>query len=1320
MPLPDDYEARADERKKGKATGQEIAEYKRQMKEAVPIWLSGMIEPPGHVPRGPGEYQDTLSTVGVTPAEQGRDLWRAWSEIVPEAVPITGRWIEEKLGTEEPGVYRPITQPSERSSLKGGGLSWLRRAMPGADPSAYEAFKGGPWTEGFPEQMEDAWMFPPDRSDPFSEIAHAQRSRPWEQRAVSDLGVALSDPTVGPKLIGKGLKAAFPPARSALSTVGSAAGRAAGEFATGLKDPLGEQVAKRVIPETFGEAQQVMDPPLLGARPTGEVSAAERMGREVGQWKESVKALSDVRGIGLRSEFPWIHWKGQDDLATFKEKVRAIDLTETTPAISLHSRSVNPNIDGIIQKFAKVLEEGDIATPGARIAAGRSERARRTAELASRQEQAYKESGDISGVRRPTGDPEVRQTTKFFTDSNLFLDNLSDDEVDGLLKFVTWVGQEGDAAAKLTSEMSVLETAGRSPLATYTWELAHLPHERANFVDSLEGLLYDGLIPPPYVIKHYYNVFGVEVGDSLARKAMERSKALGRLGVGAQGEGDFALDVANIPRALWSMGDMGAFMRQAFYVLFPMNKEQGQIARNALKLAVRAFMLGGEKHVQDTMRNIKADPAYQMSLDAGLSIHDLTISAGRRGGAVSRAPEGSDPTVGLTAREEQYISTLATKIPGYGPLVRASERFHATFLNIHRFELFKLMAREYEKVTGVPINYRPAGRSKQELKDEGLLSGTYKAGERSRFLDKNRNPATQDEAAMKSLAGMVNAMTGRGPGFFGIETVNKALSSIFFSFRLATSTPYMAAVVAKELGLAAKNATWGQMRQFVVKTATDLEEIAAIKDPVLRGQRYAELAAKDSYKATRLLMRHLASRSAATVGSVLTILGVTKGIAELFGLDFDVDTDPRSTTFLELQFGQTNIDILKDLGMLGTLTARMIAKESISNQTGQVYEADRGGLLLRALRSKLSPQIGLTSRYMIGRGFLGEDVSFRDELFTPPIGRDPLRLREDSVIGQLVTQLWQRDISAVMNEGGEVTLSKETLEHLDGRYGIDLDELNDVSGFRSLMGKAGEVVLAGTGSFIGTGVSTYLTKDDIVNALERVVGQDFPPYANLPKFLQKIAGEDQARQDEEMGITRTQTPAGKWRIAREDYEVQLAALNARVGFEDESKLKSEFYELQSDYYDRRRNIFNEDDPEDPPTTDKEALRKHYEQKQKSRDIRRKNNNQLQNYVEDLWEMRDDEEYRLAKEHRILTSDGWKELEDKWDEQLPGKTKEGKALPLGQAVRQWYLIEKYTVDIPENLLTLLGSDYMGKYTASRDLRKRYLNKELPAIFYRERK
>lgn len=125
---------------------------------------------------------------------------------------------------------------------------------------------------------------------------------------------------------------------------------------------------------------------------------------------------------------------------------------------------------------------------------------------------------------------------------------------------------------------------------------------------------------------------------------------------------DASLETLNIPRSLMASTDLSAPLRQGI-LMVGKPKQFLPALKGMFKYAV------SEKAYLDLVDDIKARPNYLLMRESKLGLTDSISPA-------------------LSAREEQFMSNFAEKIPGFGKIVKGSNRAYTGFLNKLRADVF--------------------------------------------------------------------------------------------------------------------------------------------------------------------------------------------------------------------------------------------------------------------------------------------------------------------------------------------------------------------------------------------------------------------------------------------------------------------------------------------------------------------------------------------------------------------------------------------------------------------------------------------------------
>lgn len=184
---------------------------------------------------------------------------------------------------------------------------------------------------------------------------------------------------------------------------------------------------------------------------------------------------------------------------------------------------------------------------------------------------------------------------------------------------------------------------------------------------------------------------------------------------------DNFIDILNLPKSLMASADLSAPLRQGAVLSF---KHPIITSKTMVEMFRQAF---SEKKAVDWLTRLRSSPEYDVMQKAGLYI--------------------SEPTAKLSAKEEQFISNIAHKIPIWGKVVKGSERAYTGYLNKLRVDVFSQF-------------------------HDGLIKQGIKGEELNRELE--------------SFSDFVNNASGRG-NLGRFEDSAAGLNAFFFSPRYAVS-----------------------------------------------------------------------------------------------------------------------------------------------------------------------------------------------------------------------------------------------------------------------------------------------------------------------------------------------------------------------------------------------------------------------------------------------------------------------------------------------------------------------------------------------------
>lgn len=252
-----------------------------------------------------------------------------------------------------------------------------------------------------------------------------------------------------------------------------------------------------------------------------------------------------------------------------------------------------------------------------------------------------------------------------------------------------------------------------------------------------EGLvnLLSGITPTDSQFRALSQIYGTGLENVVRQKGKGAGQQLG----------DFALDLANVPRSLAASADMSAPLRQGILLI-------GHPKQFAESFGVMIKSFGSQKVAAGVLDRIGPNtPRGQFLRSAGVDITDFRQ--------------------GLSNHEELFLSRMVNNIPGIGQVTRASERAYTVFLN-------KLRADTFESVTN---NWRAAGKVATEEELSSLAHWV--------------NAATGRSSAKFLKGNLGRTLTA---GFFSPQYFVSRLEAPSL---LLTAPPAVRAVVAKDLGV---------------------------------------------------------------------------------------------------------------------------------------------------------------------------------------------------------------------------------------------------------------------------------------------------------------------------------------------------------------------------------------------------------------------------------------------------------------------------------------------------------------------------------------
>jgi hypothetical protein len=473
--------------------------------------------------------------------------------------------------------------------------------------------------------------------------------------------------------------------------------------------------------------------------------------------------------------------------------------------------------------------------------------------------------------------------------------------------------------------------------------------ERRALWECLDDLFINKKPPAEARLKAFDKFFGTDVYGST--KNLPAGKFQSRLHQIA--------DVMNIPKAILASFDVSMPLRQAWH--YTMAHPIKSIPSWGKML--KAFC--SERYSKFVEMELQTNENYRKFVDAGLE----QTKAGSR-----------------TEGEEYFQGELAHKIPGIGPIVKASERAAVTYMNNIRMQaanhFYDLMGspdiQTIEKtVPNVPdeINHLEWNKGekrwsaknldekfwnwyntvgKENVADIGIRvskdwQGNYYAYTSKNITSKSKTIKETIEKGTKVSAKQFQDM---------IDFVNHSTSRGGFKGRAGKWFKKW----SPELG-----AVLWTPKMIIGK----VQSIADLRKPEIRG-----LVACETVRAF----------GGATLAAMLLALG--------FG--GKIEKDPRSSDFGKVVVGKTRLDMFGTYLPMFRLIAQMVVGERKAATTGRISDVDRRDIVTRFLRSKLNPMAGVVSDIWTGQTFLGKKMKWEGDFLAEYIAEHitPLFLQD--------------------------------------------------------------------------------------------------------------------------------------------------------------------------------------------------------------------------------------------------------------------------------------------------------------------------------------
>jgi len=302
-------------------------------------------------------------------------------------------------------------------------------------------------------------------------------------------------------------------------------------------------------------------------------------------------------------------------------------------------------------------------------------------------------------------------------------------------------------------------------------------------------------------------------------------------------------------------------------------------------------------------------------------------------------------------------------------------------------------------------NYQLYEQSKLYLSEHGQVLSRMEEAYMSRLVDKLAKGSAWNPGRLvfKGAAASERAYT---------TFLNRLRADSFdamYKNLAIDGTPTELAAISNYVNVATGRGNIGTNRQGIINSLTTMNSVFFAPRYVL--SRFQLLVGQPALRGTARTRIMVAKEYGRFLGglAVFYVLGTAAG--------GDIETDPRSTDFGKIRFGNTRLDPMSGLSQTAVVTSKIGASiinriapdtfEGNVNTEGDISDRDISYVGGRFVRSKLNPIVGISYDLMTGRAYLNKEV-----------GRGvPMEENLSYAAGQLVP-LALSDIFAVMEEQG--------------------------------------------------------------------------------------------------------------------------------------------------------------------------------------------------------------------------------------------------------------------------------------------------------------
>lgn len=523
------------------------------------------------------------------------------------------------------------------------------------------------------------------------------------------------------------------------------------------------------------------------------------------------------------------------------------------------------------------------------------------------------------------------------------------------------------------------------------------PFEKISAKSGLAKLLgaEGGQIPVESELKLLSEIFPPEFIQAIQAKR----PFMQRLWSGIEG-------ALNLPRSIMATADLSAPLRQGFFFI-SRPKQWIPAFKDMFKYA------GSEKAYLGLMDDIKARPNYLKIREAKLALTDMSPN--------------------LLAREEEFMSNLAEKIPGFGALAKGSNRAYSGFLNKLRADVFDDLVSKAE-IQGIKLQ----GKTLEDL--GSFINSATGRGNLGKTLQKAAPILNGVFFSPRLMASRINLLNPATYIKYDPFVRKEALKSLIGTGSIAATILGIAKLSGAEVGNDPRSADFGKIKvgntrydilggfQQYIKLLSQLATGQVVSSTtgkvVTLGEGYKPLTRKD------ILMRFFESKTSPVASFIISLMTGQTGVGEPVNIPTEI-----INRFIPMM-AQDIYDIAKDKDSIGK--GLLMAIPGIFGAGSQTYgktEYVEGVNKIGEPTSQIRPIQGLAetiSEKTFGKQPLGSSSTWNIQTFIKQMKESDPQTQEQTWnrIVQNNPELAKKIKKVVEDEKKGITVKDQTLKEM--------------------------------------------------------------------------------------------------------------------------------------------------------------------------------------------------------------------------------------------------------------------------------------------------